>query len=141
MIELISDVIEAVFNFAKSKLEKSYSLLKNEGFSSGFTKFLIVFISIGAVAFGIVELLALIFVFSSQIGWNWEPFSRILSNLLSGILSNLMNIFHAENIVSLMIHSFIILHLPTVLLIIVQKVITRNLIKKYRDKESDLIKP
>jgi hypothetical protein len=129
----VGDATEAVFDFAKSKLEKSYSLLKNEGFSSGFTNLLIAFISIGAIAFGALSLFVLTVIFSDYIGLKWQP----LFNALSG----LMTILHADNLVSLIIHSFVVLHLPVVVSIIVQKAITRNLIKKYRDKESNLIKP
>jgi hypothetical protein len=133
MIEFIGNLIDAVLDFAKLKLDRTYSLLKNEGFSSGFTSFLMIFISVGAVAFGLLGLFVSVCIFSDYIGLKWNP----LFNTLSG----LMSIFHAENIVSLIIYSFIVFHLPVVILIIVQKITTRNLIKKYRDKESDLIKP
>lgn len=133
MKSLIGDIIEAVFDFAKLKLEKTYSLLRTEGFSSGFTSLLIILISVGAITFGLLNLFILAVVFSERIGLKWRP--------LLDIFSGLMSIFYAGDMASLIIHSFVILHLPVIVLIVVQKIITRNLIKKYRDKESDLIKP
>jgi hypothetical protein len=127
MIDFIRDTTKAVFSFAKLRLEKVYYLIKNEGFSSGFTRLLIVFISIGSSLFGSLVLMFLL----PQMGFHQ----------LNPLLRWLAGIFYTGDIVDLMIRSFIILHLPAVILIIVQKIITRNLIKKYRDKESDLIKP
>jgi hypothetical protein len=130
MIESISD---AVFDFAKSKLKKSYSLLKDEGFSYEFVNLLIIFTSIGAIAFGLLALFVLVCIFFEYIGLNWRP--------LFDALAGLMNIIYADNIMSLIVRGFVVLHLPIVILIIVQKTITGKLIKKYRDKESNLIKP
>jgi uncharacterized membrane protein len=135
MIDFICDLIKEVYGLAKSKLEKSYLLIKNEGFSSRFTRLLIVFISIGASAFGTVGLLVLMFYLGND--WLWKPLYKITVDLL-GILAS---IFHAENTGDLMVRAFIVFHLPVVILIVIQKIITKNLIKKYRDKESNLIKP
>jgi hypothetical protein len=135
MIDFICDLIKEVYGLAKSKLEKSYLLIKNEGFSSRFTRLLIVFISIGASAFGTVGLLVLMFYLGND--WLWKPLYKITVDL-RGILAS---IFHAENTGDLMVRAFIVFHLPVVILIVIQKIITKNLIKKYRDKESNLIKP
>lgn len=133
MFEFTHNVIKMIYNFAKSKLENSYTLIKVEGFSSGFTKSLIAFTSIAAIAFGTVGLLALI-SYLDNVGYTMlEPVHK-LARILASIL-------YAKNIGDLMVRSFIVFNLPVVILIVVQKIITRNLIKKYRDKESNLIKP
>jgi hypothetical protein len=137
MIDSIHKAIKTVYFLAKSKLEKSYLLIKNEGFSSGFTRLLIVFISIGASVFGIIGLLALMFHLGNVWYLKWEPLHKIIVSLIEILAS----IFYAENIGDLIVRAFVALHLPVVILIAVQKIITKNLIKKYRDKESNLIKP
>ncbi len=127
MIESIYDMTKAVLNFAELRLKKIYELIESEGFSSGFRKLLIVFISIGSSAFGTLVLACCL----RLIGWYQ----------LASLLRWLAGVLYTEDMVSLIIFSFIVLHLPAITLIIIQKIITRNLIKKYRDKESDLIKP
>lgn len=137
MIEFIRDVIKAIYSFAKSKLKKSYSLIKDEGFSSGFARLLIVLISIGASAFGTVGLLTLIFYLGNTGYFRLEPLFKISADSIR-ILDSIL---FANSLEELMLQSFIVLHLPPLAVIIIQKIITKNLIKKYRDNESNLIKP
>lgn len=104
-----------ISDYIQLRFEKTYSLIKDEGFSTRFANTLIILTCISSISFGVLVLVALI-----------------------------SNVFHFSPIKgseSLVVPFFIIFHIPVVILITTQKIITKKLIKKYRDEESNLIKP
>jgi hypothetical protein len=120
-------------------LNKALLSLKNEGFSIRFAHFFILSVMISSSGFGSFAFIFLA-CFSIKIPLAHELCVGVI-NWLINFIPRIIDLGLESKAMILLVTIFIVLNLPVVLVIIIQKVKTRNLVRKYREGERNLIRP